>query len=850
MQLGNEPLDDVPLPPKDFHPSPVAQTVNVLWFTSLLLSLFAALFGIFVKQWLHTYSNWSDVADAREAVLLRGFYRSGLKLWHVSNIVAMLPLLLQVALLFFVAGLVIYLWTLDYVVAGFLSVLVVAGIAIAMVAIALPVRFPSCSFKSPLGFLLVRIFKSAHYSSWRERDLDVVKQKKEPAVMRWEKDLVTIRQDESLESLESPDPIGEQLNTVNQDIHVHVYSEVCALLEITPTADGLGSTKKKRSLVATRVNELEVHAEQSPFDLLRAIISVYAHSRPSVTQPKIVKSMLQVLLALAGGRKYTIPGPVIRGFVQHVVEMRLQELDSSGLEAQLSSLREIAEYIVYHGTTPKNPGLIELAGQLLDCLQQWMSTASVHSDDAFGHEKHWRTLHNVLGSKPLMSLNHPASVLCVAVSPDGTSIVSGSVDNTVRVWDASTGAVLRTLEGHTNSVTSVAFSPDGTRIVSGSCGKTVRVWDASTGAVLRTLEGHTDLAISVVFSPDGTRIVSGSSDKTVRVWDASTGAVLCTLEGHTEPVMSVVFSPDGTRIVSGSDDETVRVWDASTGAVLRILEGHTGDVRSVAFSPDGTSIVSGSFDRTVRVWDARTGAVLRTLEGHTGYVLSVALSPDGTRIVSGSSDKTVRVWDASTGAVLCTLEGHTEPVMSVVFSPDGTRIVSGWYDMIVRVWDASTGAVLRTLEGDTGYVRSVAFSPDRTRIVSYSDDNTVRVWDVSTGVVLRTLEGHTGYVLSVAFSPDGSSITAQSAFGGSHTWIAPRDFPPPANPPVLFSLSSSPIFSLEDGWIIGRKDSQAVARRLFWVVPNRRGKLWSHGHCVVLDSRNGIMTVLNFTGMI
>jgi hypothetical protein len=143
MQLANQPVDNVPLPLSDFHPSAVARTVNVLWFSSLILSLFAALFGIFVKQWLNTYSNWADIPDPAEAVLVRNIYRSSLKTWHISEILATLPLLLQLSLLFFVAGLVTYLWTLDIVVAGCLSFLVVAGVIIAMVAIGLPVYFPN-----------------------------------------------------------------------------------------------------------------------------------------------------------------------------------------------------------------------------------------------------------------------------------------------------------------------------------------------------------------------------------------------------------------------------------------------------------------------------------------------------------------------------------------------------------------------------------------------------------------------------------------------------------------------------------------------------------------------------------
>jgi WD40 repeat protein len=130
------------------------------------------------------------------------------------------------------------------------------------------------------------------------------------------------------------------------------------------------------------------------------------------------------------------------------------------------------------------------------------------------------------------------------------------------------------------------------------------VWDASTGAALQQLNGHTDWVRSVTFSHDDTRIVSGSYDKSVRVWDASTGAALHQLNGHTGSVNSVAFSHDGTYIVSGSYDKSVCVWDALTGAALQQLNGHARMVNSVAFSHDGIHIVSGSEDKSVRVWDA------------------------------------------------------------------------------------------------------------------------------------------------------------------------------------------------------------------------------------------------------
>jgi WD40 repeat protein len=148
---------------------------------------------------------------------------------------------------------------------------------------------------------------------------------------------------------------------------------------------------------------------------------------------------------------------------------------------------------------------------------------------------------------------HARDVTSVAFSPDGTRVLSCSRDNTIKLWDAATGALIRTFEGHSSEVSSVAFLPDGAHLLTGgSDDHTIKLWDAATGALVRNFEGQSDWVLSLAFSPDGAYVLSGSLDKTIKLWDTASGQLLHTFEGHSAKVHSVAFSPDGARVLSGS----------------------------------------------------------------------------------------------------------------------------------------------------------------------------------------------------------------------------------------------------------------------------------------------------------
>lgn len=243
-------------------------------------------------------------------------------------------------------------------------------------------------------------------------------------------------------------------------------------------------------------------------------------------------------------------------------------------------------------------------------------------------------------------------VRSIAFSPDGKTLVwnGGGI---IRSWDVRTGVLRhRGIGGHSKGVNSAAFSPDGYTVVSGSWDGAIGLWDVRVPEHNKTFLAHKGRVNSVAFSPDGFLLASGGADKTVRLWDGRTGQHKQTLIGQLDEISSVAFSHDGRFLASGSsvrwgdnNDKTIWIWDVRTGEHLHTLEGHTDGVSCVVFFPGVPILVSGSFDNTIRIWDARTGESMGTLEGHTDRVSSVVFSPDGNTLVSGSRDSTILLWE-------------------------------------------------------------------------------------------------------------------------------------------------------------------------------------------------------------
>jgi WD40 repeat protein len=383
-----------------------------------------------------------------------------------------------------------------------------------------------------------------------------------------------------------------------------------------------------------------------------------------------------------------------------------------------------------------------------------------------------------------MQGGHAARVTGVACSPDGTMIVSGSEDGTLRIWSTN-GTLLRILTNQPAPIMAVSWSPDGTKIASssymqGQAGKGMTyLWQAPSGwtapdvSLLRARTNSYGYVTALAFSGDNTKLASGSYVGSNFVYAVDTGNLLATrpaynftststtTNGRVGAVMGVAFSSSG-MMASGCEEGSIRVYDSSWSLLwnsTNSADAHTTNVTGVAFSPDGSLMASCSFDQTIKIWSTATWTLQRTLTGSGTSVVSVAFSPDGLNIVSGGMDGVVKLWDLS-GACLQTITAHSLPVTATVFSPNGSCIISGSDDNTVRIWSVTDGSPICALGGLNFCVGPMALSPDGLLCASAGEGQGIQVRNANNGTLVRTLYGNTNFVSSLAFSPDSTTLAS------------------------------------------------------------------------------------------
>ncbi|OPB45722.1 hypothetical protein A0O28_0092880 [Trichoderma guizhouense] len=287
---------------------------------------------------------------------------------------------------------------------------------------------------------------------------------------------------------------------------------------------------------------------------------------------------------------------------------------------------------------------------------------------------------------------HRGVIRAMAFSHDSRLIVSGASDNTIKIWDTSTGQCQQTLQGYGEKHTSlVIFSHDSKLVASVSDDYLIRVWNRATSRCQKILQGHADSITAVAFSHDSKLIASASKDKTIRIWDSVTGKFQHRLHDDTVN-LSLAVSHDSSLVVTGSNNGTVKIWDMATGQCLQIFKGHRSFVTSVAFSHNSDQVVSHDFIGFIKIWDM-TGVCQQTMQSNLRMFSPAAFSYDSKLVVCASADKNaVQVWDSITGQCQKTMLGPDPNASSIAISQDARLIASAPVHNMegrIKVWDWS-----------------------------------------------------------------------------------------------------------------------------------------------------------------
>jgi WD40 repeat protein len=281
--------------------------------------------------------------------------------------------------------------------------------------------------------------------------------------------------------------------------------------------------------------------------------------------------------------------------------------------------------------------------------------------------------------------HHTSNIKALAFIPGTNTLLSGSSDKSICVWNVSGLTLIGKLNGHQGRVWSVAAGREFA--VTGSGDGTVRLWSVHDLSELAVFNGHQDDVYSVDVEPGGNRIVSGGYDQSIMLWDGSTQSPEACLKGHSESVTSVLFGEQ--TVVSGGDDLTVQLWDIRSCLATEQLSPVLGEVTSLAADSGFTKILAATRDNTNRIWDRRMNAPVVVLKGHRNaarHFVRARFAPDDQTVIGGSDDGKIYCWNATTGEIVDVIPAHPKGVFDIVWNSHGHCFASCGDDPDLHVW--------------------------------------------------------------------------------------------------------------------------------------------------------------------
>ena len=349
-------------------------------------------------------------------------------------------------------------------------------------------------------------------------------------------------------------------------------------------------------------------------------------------------------------------------------------------------------------------------------------------------------------------------IFCLAMND--LALFSGGWDKKIRKWSLLTFALEEALEGHSGSVLCMALTPDGSSLISSGQDRTIIVWDLMFCKVLKQFEAHSSPVSALEVSPKGDKLISASWDKLIKVWRLSDFQLDFILKGHTDIIRTIALCPSGKFLASSGRDKIIKIWDLTTQYERTCLQDHKDTVMTLKFAAYGDFLISAGLDNKIKIWNLAKKKMKKSINART-EITSLLVTSEGQRFLSGGFDSTVKLWNMEQETEMRMMEKTMDEIEFLIPFPDNARALSCLKDGTLRIWNVLNGSLLETIKVDNG-VSALGMSKDETFFATGNKDGYLTLWNPANYQKIRTEKIHLGPIVSIKFHlPSGSVMTAE-----------------------------------------------------------------------------------------
>ncbi|XP_046923395.1 apoptotic protease-activating factor 1 isoform X3 [Lynx rufus] len=361
---------------------------------------------------------------------------------------------------------------------------------------------------------------------------------------------------------------------------------------------------------------------------------------------------------------------------------------------------------------------------------------------------------------------HHSTIQYCDFSPQNRLAVVALSQCCVELWNMDSCLKVADCRGHLSWVHCVMFSPDGSSFLTSSDDQTIRLWETKKVCENSAIVLKQD--IDVVFQENEVMVLAVDNVRHLQLINGKTGQTDYLTEAQ---VSCCCLSPHLEYIAFGGEDGAIEILELLNNRIFQSRIGHKKTVRHIQFTDDGKTLISSSDDSSIQVWNWQSEEYV-FLQAHQETVKDFRLLKN-SRLLSWSFDGTVKVWSIITGRIEKDFVCHQDTVLSCDISPDATKFSSTSADKTAKIWSFELLSPLHELRGHKGCVRCSAFSVDSTLLATGDDNGEIRIWNVSNGELLHLCapisveEGaatHGGWVTDLCFSPDSKMLVSAGGY--------------------------------------------------------------------------------------